>query len=128
MIAFGHEFPLALTVGAMQEITDLCPDGDIKRLGELLNGKTNDALTFEAEFIAALSRGAEQQAAFAAQLRGEHYTPRPLTVEMALALSKAEFMAAVAEAMRTYKGDQAATVETAPAKKNGDAAADTASS
>ena len=126
MKAFGREFPLVCTVGAMQEITDLCPDSDIKRLGELLTGKTNDAINFEAEFIAALSRGAETQAAFAAQLRGEHYTAQPLTVAMIRALSKDEFKAAFAEAMRAYKGDTAPTVEVAPAKKNEDTAEDAA--
>lgn len=128
MQAFGKEFPLVCTVGALQEITDLCPDSDLKRLGEILEGKSNDTLNFEMEFIAALSRGAELQAAYAAQLRGEHYAAQPLTVEMLRALPQTEFKAAMAEAMRAFKGDQKPTVEVEPAKKNGDAAADTASS
>ena len=121
MIAFGREYPLLLTVGAMEEITARCPDGDIRRLRELLDGKTNDVVDFMADFIAALSRGAEENRRFTAMAAGERYMPAPVTPEMLRALPQEEFKAAQAEALRVWKGDAAPTVE-AEAKKNGDAA------
>lgn len=122
MKAFGNDYPLALTVGALQEITAACPDEDITRMGELINGKTNGAIDLFITMIAALSRGAEQQRKFQAQAEGGSYTPNPITAEMLRALPDDEFKAAEIEAFRVWRKDQIPTVEVAEAKKNEDAA------
>ena len=122
MRAFGKEYPLVLTVGAMEEITARCPDRDIGRLKDLLDGSTNDVVDFMVDFIAALSRGAEQQRSFQAMVDGGIYSPNPITPEMLRALSQADFTAAQTEAFRIWRGDQQPTVEVAEAKKNEDAA------
>lgn len=122
MQAFGHEYPLVLTVGALEEITALCPDGDITRLGEVIQGPTQCVLAFVISMIAALSRGAEQQRRFQALAEGTDYAPNPITPEMLRALPPKELNAARAEAYRIWSSDQRATVETDTAKKNEDGA------
>lgn len=128
MQAFGREHPLALTVGALEEITALCPDGDIQKLGNILNGSSNDVMEFFVSFLSALSKGAEAQRKFQALASGEDYVPAPLTPEMLRALPPSEFKAAQAEALRVWKADKGTSVEAEPAKKNEEPAALAASS
>lgn len=128
MKAFGKEYPLALTVGALETITGICPGGDIRRLVELMKGPAKESMSFFVAFLVALSEGAEEQRKYEAMAEGESYTPAPLTPGMVRALSPAELQAAQKEALRIWKTDQQPSVEAEPSKKNGAPEADAASS
>ena len=113
MEIFGEEYGFLLTVGASAEIADLCPDGDMKRIGEVLSGKMSDTIRFTASLIVALSKGFDDAKRFA----GEEVTHKPLTVEMLLSLSSDIFKEVQDAAIAAYKAGTETTVQVAPSKK-----------
>lgn len=113
MKIFGEEYGFMLTVGASAAIADLCPDGDLNRIGELLDGKVSDTINFAASFICAMAKGFDDARRFA----GEEITHRPLTTEMVKALPSDVFNEVQSAAILAFKGDTKTTVEVAPAKK-----------
>lgn len=113
MTIFNEEYGFMLTIGATAKIADLCPDGDLNRMGEVLDGKTSDTINFTASFICAMAAGFDDARRFA----GEEITHRPLTVEMVKALPGNVFNEVQSAALSAFKGDMEATVEVAPSKK-----------
>lgn len=113
MQVYGREVGFRFTVGASAEISDICPDGDISRLGEVLTGQYGETVRDSAAVIAALSEGYEQTRKF----EDASYTPRPLTVEEILSLGMAEFAELQRAAMSAWRTDAAPTVEVEPEKK-----------
>ena len=61
MIINGKERKFFLTVGASCAIAELCPDGDIAKIGELFRGRYSKNMTSVAKFIAAMNRGYEER-------------------------------------------------------------------
>ena len=113
MVIFGEDYGFMLTVGASAAISDLCPDGDLTKIGDLLEGKTGDVIRFTAQFIVEMAKGFDDAKRFA----GEEITHRPLTIEMVMALPSDVFKEAQAAAISAFRGDTKTTVEVAPPKK-----------
>lgn len=113
MQVHGREVGFRFTVGASAKISDLCPDGDISRLGEVLEGQYGRVARDSAAIIAALSEGYEQARAF--EIPG--YKPQPLTVEEVLTLRMDEFAKLQLAALTAWMEDSKPTVEVEPEKK-----------
>lgn len=113
MKIFGEDYGFMLTVGASAAIADLCPDGDLNRMGEVLQGKYSETIFFTAHYIEAMAKGFDDAKRYA----GEEITHKPLTAEMVMALPSDVFKDVQAEALRAFKGDTETTVEVAPSKK-----------
>lgn len=113
MNIFGHEYGFMLTVGASAEIAEMCPDGDIGRIGEIADAKTADAIRFTAKFVAAMARGFDDAERFA----GREITHEPLTAEMVMALPATAIQDIQAEAFAAFRESMKTTVEVAPSKK-----------
>lgn len=114
MQVYGREVGFRFTVGASAQISDLCPDGDIQRLGELLTGQYGQVSRDTAAIIVALSVGYED----ARRFEEPSYKPRPLSVQEVMSLRPAEFMELQKAAMAAWAADKATTVEVAPEKKD----------
>ena len=113
MKIYGREAGFRFTVGASAKISDLCPDGDISRLGEVLEGQYGKVARDSAAIIAALSEGYEEACAF----ENPGYTPKPLTVEEVLTLRMDEFAQLQQAALAAWTEDSKPTVEVEPEKK-----------
>lgn len=114
MQVYGREVGFRFTVGASAKISDLCPEGDIQRLGELLDGAYGQVSRDAAAIIVALSEGHEQ----AQRFEDPAYKPRPLSVEEIMSLRPAEFMELQKAALSAWAADKATTVEAEPEKKD----------
>lgn len=115
MQIYGREVGFRFTVGASAKISDLCPDGDITRLGEVLEGQYGKVARDSAAIIAALSEGHEQAHCF----EEPGYKPRPLTVEEIMTLRMDEFSRLQQAALAAWMEDNRPTVEVEPEKKEG---------
>lgn len=115
MQVHGREVGFRFTVGASAKISDLCPDGDISRLGEVLEGQYGQITRDTAAIMAALSEGYEQAISF--EMPG--YKPNPLTVDELFSLRPSEFNALQGEALAAWSEDSKPTVEVEPSKKEG---------
>lgn len=113
MKIFDDEYGFLLTVGASAEIADLCPDGDLNRMGELLEGRFSETVNFTASFIVAMAKGFDDARRFS----GQEVTHKPLTKEMLLSLPSNAFRDIQNAALAAFKGDTETTVEVAPSKK-----------
>lgn len=104
-----------LTVGASAEIAEMCPNGDITRIGEILDGRYSHTLKFLISFVVSMSKGYDA----AKKLEGEEITHRTLTEEMVMALPNDVFKEAQAAAFEAFRADTKTSVEVAPSKKKG---------
>lgn len=110
----GREYPLELTVQAFAGISELCPEQDFARFGELLNAPAGRRMMNVAAMACVLSEAAEAKAAF------EHpeYEPTPLSMAALLQLPFPVFREMQGTVLDViYKGLAAKTVEVAEAKK-----------
>lgn len=110
----GIEREFKLTVGAAAEISELCPNGDLDRLQELLTdasfGKTARIM---AKIVVALNRGYQDS------LDPRTQTADALTTREVLALDLPEFQKVVDTAMKQMRADQKGTVQITPKKNEG---------
>lgn len=113
MELWGKEYGFLLSVGAEQEIARLCPEGDLRRLGELLRGRTADTIGLSTEIVCILSRWHEK----ARRFREPDYKETPLTRELILMLPVEEFARVQNEALRAMLADRTASVEAEAEKK-----------
>lgn len=113
MKIFGEEYGFMLTVGASAAIADLCPDGDLNRMNEVLSGRLSRTIDFTAEFIAVMAKGYDDARRYA----GEEITHKPLTAEMVKALPSEAFQEVQSAALAAFREDTKTTVEVAPSKK-----------
>lgn len=113
MQIYGREVGFRFTVGASAKISDLCPDGDITRLGEMLDGQYGQVTRDTAAILAALSEGYEQALSFEAP----GHKPDPLTVDELFSLRPSEFSALQQAALAAWAEDSKPTVEVEPEKK-----------
>lgn len=123
MQVHGREVGFRFTVGASAKISDLCPDGDISRLGEVLEGGYGKLVRDTAAIIVAMSEGYAAALAFEtfgrADIGGDWKPPRPLTVDEVLSLRNSEFVKLQQAALAAWKEDSKPTVEVEPEKKEG---------
>ena len=115
MQIYGREVGFRFTVGASAKISDLCPDGDITRLGEVLDGQYGQVTRDTAAIMVALSEGYEQARSF--EVPG--YKPDPLTADELFSLRPSEFNALQQAALAAWMEDSRPTVEVEPEKKEG---------
>lgn len=113
MQIYGREVGFRFTVGASAKISDLCPGGDITRLGEVLEGQYGQVTRDTAAIMAALSEGYEQARSF--EVPG--HEPDPLTVDELFSLRPSEFNALQQAALAAWAEDSRPTVEVEPEKK-----------
>ena len=113
MTVHGKERGFLLTVGASAEIAELCPGGELDRIGEVLEGPYAKTLRMVAKIIAAMSRGYENNRKY----EEPGYVPDPLTVDEILALPTPELKALEDEALAKFAQDTKPAVEVEPGKK-----------
>ena len=113
--AIQREYGFLFSVGAEQELTRLCPGGELGCLKEAM-GSGSQAIDFSVELICILSRWYEK--AQALEL-GPGYEQRPLTRDEILLLPLPAFRDLQAEALAAMARDQKQTVEAEPEKKRG---------
>lgn len=113
MQIYGREVGFRFTVGASAKISDLCPDGDITRLGEVLEGQYGQVTRDTAAIMVALSEGHEQARSF----EEPGYKPQPITAEEVMSLTMSEFNALQQAALAAWTEDSKPTVEVEPEKK-----------
>ena len=113
MQVFGKEYGFLLCVGAEEEIARLCPDGDVRKFGELLAGE--NAIAGSRELLCILSRWHEKRRAF----DEPGYEPDPLTPEIIDLLPLSAYSELQKEAMAAFQRDMKQTVEIEESKKNG---------
>lgn len=114
MIVHGKERNFLLTVGASSEIADLCPGGDLSRIGEVLEGSYNKTLRTVAKMIAAMSRGYENNRKY----EEPGYEPDPLTVDEIMSLPTKVLGELEAEALAKFSEDSGTSVEVEEPKKD----------
>lgn len=121
MIVHGKERSFLLTVQASVDIAEMCPGGDLGRIGEALEGPTNKNLRFIAKFIAALSRGYESSRKY----EEPGHEPDPLTVDEIMSMPFKEITALLSEAMTVFSEGTKTEVELkdSPKKEEGTAEA-----
>lgn len=117
MIINGKERGLLLTVGASVEISDMCPQGDLSRLGEVFDQAYGKQVRATVKMIAAMSRAYED----AKHFEDPSYEPDALTVNEILSLEPSAFRDLTNEAMKKFIADQTPTVEVEESKKKGSA-------
>lgn len=123
MQIYGREVGFRFTVGASAKISDLCPDGDIGRLREVLEGGYGKVVRDTAAIIVAMSEGYATALAFETfgrvDIGGDWIPPRPLTVDEVLSLRESEFFQLQQAALAAWTEDSKPTVEVEPEKKEG---------
>ena len=113
MIINGKEHGFLLTIGASAEISDLCPQCVLSRLGEVFSQSYAKQIRTTAKLIAAMSRGYENQKHF----EDPSYEPDALTVEEIMALDTNTFQELTHAVMEKFVADQKPTVEAEAKKK-----------
>ena len=121
MIIYGREYKFFLTIGASVEIAELCPGGDIKRIGEVLNTEKplGENIGVISGIVCALSKGAEVKKAF----ENVGYVPEPITKEISYSLDNNTYNELVSEAFAAYIGGKQTSVEVEPEPAKNAAAA-----
>lgn len=110
----GKERNFKLTVGAAAEISELCPEGDLDRLQEVLEGASFAKTTRTmAKVVVALNRG------YSDSIDARNEKADVLTVREVLALEVPDFKALVEEAMSSFRQDKKGEVEITPKKNEG---------
>ena len=113
MKIFGEEYGFMLTVGSSAAVADLCPDGDLTRIGELLNTKYSEMVKFISVFVEEMAKGYDDYH----RNMGEEITHKPLTAAMVLALPNDELKSVQDAALKAFRRDSETTVEVEPSKK-----------
>lgn len=121
MIIRGREIKFLRTVLATCTIADLCPDGQISKIGGLFAGSDSKIARNEAEFIRALNEGYEMNRYF----DEPEYEPKVISVEEILSLKNDDFSALFAEAVSAFQSElPTVEVEEKKSKKKTDETSD----
>lgn len=116
MIIHGRECGFRFTVRASLELAELCPEKDLSRVGELLDGKPYSEIVEVIMKMAIIFNKADEEAiAFA----GGGKPGKIITQEEMLVMTSEEFATLQNEVLKAYGVDSARTVEVEPSKKNG---------
>lgn len=113
MIVHDKDRRFKLTVGASMKIAELCPDGDMNRLKEVLTGSYASIMKNVVAIILALQAGYEDAKAY----DDPTYTPDYMTEEEIATLEPADFQRLETEAIAAYVADSKPTVEVEYKKK-----------
>lgn len=110
MNIFGKELHMAFTIGAMDKMAEMCPDGDITKLAQALDGYKNIGRL--AKMVAILS---EQYELRKQAETGEE--PNPVTEKEVMLLMPNEITELETELFNQIGVDATAKVETKATKK-----------
>ena len=111
MVINGKEYGFKLTVGASVKISRLCPDGDLAKLGKVMEdayGKQAEAI---AKIICYLNEGFVQSEKFYGR------TAESLTEDMLMAITPSEFASVSDAAFKAFLGDVNGEIEVETPKK-----------
>lgn len=109
MILFGTEYKMRFTVSAQREISDMCKNGDIANIGELLGvERYSQRLDNVYAICASLNKGAN---AFAKYVLKEDKEFPVLERELFEVLDPAQVTELVQEIVDTISADRKTTVE-----------------
>ena len=114
MIIRGREIKFLRTVLATCKIADLCPDGQISKIGALFGGTDSKVARNEAEFIRALNEGYEMSLHF----DDPSHEVKVISIDEIMSLTNDDFSALFAEAVGAFQGEeQTVEVEEKKSKK-----------
>lgn len=113
MKIYGKEISFAFTVGAAKELSDLCPDKDLARIGEASGENFSDRLAFTEDLILILNK------AYCAIKTIEGETVAPVTREELESLSPNQLMELGAEAMSAFQKDSEGEIDVEGKKDQG---------
>lgn len=113
MIIHGKERGFFLSTAATLEIAKMCPDEDIKNIGEIMKGSFADISMSGAKIIVIMNTAYEKDLMY----NDPGHKVDPLTVEEVLDLDMNTFREAEAAALKAFKADSRQTVEVEPEKK-----------
>lgn len=116
MIIHGKERGFRFTIRASIEMAELCPDKDISRMGELLDGKSFQEMALQVAKLAIIMNKADEEAV---AYEGTRERIEPITEDEMMTLTTEEFTAVQQEIFKAYGADTTRTVEVEPSKKNG---------
>lgn len=120
VIVRGKSYPVAMTVQAFAEISDLCPGKDISRMDEISRMPMGESMILMAKMAVAMSRAAESKRKY----EEPDYIPNPLALEAITTLDLEDYAEAtqsILNAVTAGLGGQ--TVEVAEQKKTKEKAA-----
>lgn len=109
----GREIKFLRTVKATAELSKLCPNEDIEKLGEVMNGGLAQAIEAEATIVHLLNEGYEMNKHF----NDRSYKPNVLSVEEIMYLDEKEFVELVTEAWASMNNGAETTIEVEEPKK-----------
>ena len=113
----GREVHFRRTIWATNAVMQMCPDSDISKFGDLLNGTAPDQILTMAAFLTILSEGYEQAKEFEERRKGNTYTKDPITMDEIMALEDMDvFNQLQTEAVGAWIADAKQTVESQPPK------------
>lgn len=113
MKVHGRNIGFLRTVKLTCELADMCPDGDLSRIGELFAGHMGNVQRNTAKLIALMNEGYEMSKKF----EDPTYVPNPLTEEELLYLDDETFTQLFEEATAVFMEDGKPSVEVQPSKK-----------
>lgn len=108
MKVFAKDIHFRCAVGAAAEIAALCPNGDIKRLGEVFEGNYEHKIETLGKFCMILN------AWYIKFEQSEGRTADALTNDDIMLMTTEEFEALTSEALAVYKHDASPTVKAKP--------------
>lgn len=109
----GKEIKFLRTVKTTIDLTEICPDKDINRIGELFNTNVADMQKNAAILIHSMNESYEMNK----HLDDPDYEPNIISVDEILYLNQEDFTQLLQEAMNVFSADIKPTVETEKPKK-----------
>lgn len=109
----GREIKFLRTVKATSDLSKLCPNNDIERMGELFSGDLSTSLETGAQIIHFLNEGYEMNKHF----MDRSYQPNVISVEEIMYLDNDTYTELVQSAMGSLNNGAEVTVETEKSKK-----------
>ena len=109
----GKERGFLLTVGASADIAKLCPDGDMSRIGEALEGGFDKSMGVIMDMMLIMNKGYEQNKMY----ETPGYEMDLLTKDELMALPLADLMELQNFALAQFKADSAPEIELEEQKK-----------
>lgn len=114
MLIHGKDRRFLLTIGASSELSELCPNGDIAKLGDLMTKATYaENLRIIVKLAVAMNKGFELNRKYG----NEGYEPDVITEEELMSLTPAELKDLQEAVIRAFAGDIAPQIELEPEKK-----------
>ena len=111
----GKEILFRRSVRATADLAEICPNKDIAKIGELMNGGTGQQLATGAVLIHVLNAAYESHRA----MTEPGYEPRAITVDEIMDLDETEYMTLMTEALAVFRADGQQDIASKPAPRRG---------